>query len=465
MAEPFVTTGGEIDAASLKQEILELFEAAFPGWESSSGGLLTLLAEGQARINADVFEQMTELEQAAFKRFGEAIASVPPVQAAAATVGSVWTMIDELGHEIPAGTLVGIPGPEGRPIGFETVGDTVVAPGSTKVAVLLEAVEAGESGNGLSGEAQLETQLAFVEAPGGVELEGVTSGGVDEEEEDAYLNRLVEELRTISVSLIKAPDFETDARSIAGIARAKCLEAYNAEEGKEEAMAVSVFAIDASGNDVAGPVKEALEARQTDKLLSGINYYVGSPTYTTIDVVAGVVVETGFDPTAVVAAVGARLAEYFNPGKWGMPKQGDSGSGWINQTHVYFNEVISEIDRVGGVDRVVSVLLGGTGGGKAFTVEASTDVFTTSVEHGYALNDAVIFRAGVTGTAPLEAGKVYYARDITAKTFKLAKEPGGAAINITSDGSGTVVRMRTLDLTLNGVVSLPTLKTAAVSAV
>jgi hypothetical protein len=218
MAEPFVTTFGEVEASALKQEIVELFEVKFPGWEPSSGDLLTWLAEGKARIDAEVFEQMTDLEQAAFKRFGEAIVGLPPIQAVAATVASVWTMVDALGYEIPAGTLVGIPGPEGRPLGFETVGDVVVPPGSTKAAILLEAIEAGEARNELSGEAVLETQLAFVEAPGGIELEGVTSGGVDEEEEDAYLNRLVEDLRTLSLSLIKASDFETDARSIAGIA-------------------------------------------------------------------------------------------------------------------------------------------------------------------------------------------------------------------------------------------------------
>ena len=338
----------------------------------------------------------------------------------------------------------------------------VIPPGSTKGVVLLEAIEAGTVGNELFGEAELETQLAFVVAPGGIELEGVTSGGVDEEEEDAYLGRLVEELRTLSLSLIVAPNFETDARAIAGIARAKCIEAYNAEKGEEEANAVSVFAIDAAGNDLAAPVKEALEVRQRAKLLSGINYYVGTPVYTTIDVVAEIVVETGFDPATVVAAVEARMTEYFDPGKWGLPKQGDSGSGWINQTHVYFNELISEVDRVAGVDRVVTLWVGGINGGQAFTAKASTDTITALSER--ANGEAILFRSGLAGVTPLAPKTVYYVRDVAGTSFKVALTPGGKAVDITTDGSGVVVSLGQADVALKGVVSLPTLQTAAAFA-
>lgn len=358
MAEPFVTTSGEIDVSALKAEYVELLQARFPGWEPAAGDLLTWISEGSARIAADVFEQMTQLEQAAFKRYGEAIASIPPVQAAPATVESVWTMADELGHEVEAGTQVGIPGAEGALVGFETVGDTVIAPGSTKATILLRAIEPGEAGNGLSGAPELETALAFVKSPGGIELEGVTAGGVDEEEEAAYLNRLVETLRLLSISLILPEDFEVDARSYAGIARAKCIHTYNAETEEDEVpLCQTVFPIGPEGKVVSETIKAKLLEGQEAKLISGVLHFVADPSYTGIDVKASVVVEAGFDPETIAAAVKTRLEEYFAPSAWGLPKNGE-GSGWINRTSVYFNEVISEIDRVGGVDRVKSLEIG-----------------------------------------------------------------------------------------------------------
>lgn len=378
MAEPFVTTNGEVDASSLKQEIIELLEAKFPGWEPSSGDLLTWLAEGKARIDATVFEQMTELEQAAFKRYGEAIASIPPVQAAAASVESVWTMVDELGHEIPARTLVGIPGPEGTPLGFETVSDAVVPPGSTKATILLEAVEPGEGSNELSGEPQLQTQLAFVVAPGGISLEGVTAGGVDEEDETTYLNRLVETLRLLSIALILPEDFEVDARSYAGITRAKCVKNYNPTTKETNVpLCQCVFPIGPTGKEVGKPKEEELQAGQQAKLISGVLHFVAPPEYTKVDVkAAGVVVEAGFDTETVLAAVKAKLGEYLDSAKWGLPRNGE-GSGWVNRTKVYRNSLIGLIEAIPGVERVTSVEL---------------------AKHGSALGTADVELAGV---APL----------------------------------------------------------------
>ena len=54
--------------------------------------------------------------------------------------------------------------------------------------------------------------------------------------------------------------------------------------------------------------------------------------------------------------------------------------------------MISEVDRVTGVNRVVSVLIGG-GSGKAFTVNAAEDKFS-STGHGFVNGDAVVLRPG-----------------------------------------------------------------------
>lgn len=77
--------------------------------------------------------------------------------------------------------------------------------------------------------------------------------------------------------------------------------------------------------------------------------------------------------------------------------------------------------------------------GQAYTVAAATDALTANA-HGYANGDAVRLSA-LTNGGPLAAATTYYVRDVTTNTFKLALSKGGAAINITADGSGTVQRM------------------------
>jgi hypothetical protein len=350
----FVTTNEEVNASVLEQEVNEAVEAALEGWESAEGDLLAWANKAFSRIGASVFDQAATMERGAFKRFGEAIVSVPPVQAAPATAESTWTMVDNAGYTIPAGTQVTIKAAGDEAVGFVTVGDVVVAPGSTTATVLLQAVEAGGGGNGLTADPELSDALAFVK---GIVIVGTTANGVDEEEEDAYLYRLVETLRLLSLSLIVGRDFEIDARAVAGIARAKCIEAYNAEAAAEEALHVSVYPIDEDGLALSAPVKTALKERQEAKVPSGVKVHVADPTYTQVDATATIVVQPGFDPVTVIAAVEARLAEYFSPATWGLPTQGDSGSGWENRTSVYRFELISEIDRVGGVERVASLKL------------------------------------------------------------------------------------------------------------
>lgn len=89
---------------------------------------------------------------------------------------------------------------------------------------------------------------------------------------------------------------------------------------------------------------------------------------------------------------------------------------------------------------------GGTGKGaipiggqtpKEYTVNTSTDVFT-SAGHGYADGDKIVF---VNGTVPtgLTAGTIYFVRDSTTDTFKVAATAGGSAIDITGAGGANAV--------------------------
>lgn len=72
-----------------------------------------------------------------------------------------------------------------------------------------------------------------------------------------------------------------------------------------------------------------------------------------------------------------------------------------------------------------------------YTADNSTNVFSAS-GHTFANGDMIIFEPGDT-PLPILAGTIYYARDVVAGTsFKAAATSGGAAIDLTDNGSGTL---------------------------
>ena len=71
-----------------------------------------------------------------------------------------------------------------------------------------------------------------------------------------------------------------------------------------------------------------------------------------------------------------------------------------------------------------------------FTANSGTD-FVTATGHSYTDTTPVVLSTTGTLPAPLATGTVYYVRDRTGDTFKLAATSGGAAIDITDAGTGT----------------------------
>lgn len=68
------------------------------------------------------------------------------------------------------------------------------------------------------------------------------------------------------------------------------------------------------------------------------------------------------------------------------------------------------------------------------SVDASTDVFSMTA-HGFATNDRIVFTKRDAG-AGWSLGTVYFVRDVTTDTFKISTTAGGAAVNITTSGTG-----------------------------
>ena len=76
---------------------------------------------------------------------------------------------------------------------------------------------------------------------------------------------------------------------------------------------------------------------------------------------------------------------------------------------------------------------------KTYTADNTTEVFTCT-GHGFENGQPIVLLPAVGGSlpSPLFANTVYYVRDKTTDTFKLAATATGSALGITTNGSGTL---------------------------
>jgi hypothetical protein len=74
----------------------------------------------------------------------------------------------------------------------------------------------------------LEDQYPWVQT-GGILLFATTSGGVDEESDEAYLNRLVSDIRLMAIAPIVAENYAAIAKNINGVFRSVAINLYNPE--------------------------------------------------------------------------------------------------------------------------------------------------------------------------------------------------------------------------------------------
>lgn len=347
-----------VDPDELEAQAYETIQAQFPDWEPAEGNLDVRIIKAFALICATIGEDATDANDTIFRYFGSELAGLPPLEASAATGETTWVLIDTDGHTIPAGTVVGVDNGE-RLIEFQTVSDTVIAPAAdTATGVDVVAVEAGEDGNDLTGDATLIDQLDYVNT---VTLTTTTSGGVDEETDEDYLNRLVELLRLLTPRPILPEDFSVLAKTVAGVGRATAINGYNpADSTYDNERMITVAVADEDGAALSNPVKTAVDEYLTEQREVNFVVHVIDPTSNTIDVTFTAVAWTNWDPAEVETAAEAAVADYLSPATWGRSQEGDD-SQWNNKTVVRYLELAGVLENVSGLDYVTALTIeGGT---------------------------------------------------------------------------------------------------------
>lgn len=435
------------DPAELEAIAFDYLEAVIPGWSRSRGDAMTQVVQATARLIAEGRYTASDVPLAVFRYLGRWVDNLPPVDATPAQTTATVTALDDAGYTIADGTRFEVRTSGDAGIAFVAVGDTVIAPGATSTttgAVALIAETPGAAGSGLPTSSVVVPvdALAWIDA---VELEQITTGGVDAETDDAYIARWVLLRQLSNDTPILADDAAALVRAlIPGVGRTVGLDNYNpADDTFGNEKYVTIAAHDLQGEPLSTGQKTTavalLEARRELNFVMSVI----DATYTPIDVDVAFTTHAGFDVAATEAAVEAALAAYLHPAASGIPFDGGVDE-WVPDTHVRYLELAAVIDRVTGVNVITGLQLARV---QLVTAIASTDVLTAT-GHDLAVDDQVVF-AGLAGGAPLAAGTTYYARDITTDTFKVAATAGGAAINLTTDlTDGTLRSLASADVPL-----------------
>lgn len=214
------------DPNAMVQAALATIAANLPGWVPQEGHLEVLLLEQFAQMASEAALVAAQVPLAIFQYYGSLI-GITPIEGVAAQATTTWTMVNNAGYTVPAGTLVAYQTLGNVQVQFSTVQAFTVPTGSTTATgVLIEATVVGAANNGIATSVPVVpvNQLAFVSS---VTPTSATSGGADPESLSTYLNRLSAQLQLLTPRPILPQDFAAMAANVAGVYRAMAINQLN----------------------------------------------------------------------------------------------------------------------------------------------------------------------------------------------------------------------------------------------
>lgn len=210
----------ETNPTTIQQDALATIAAELPGWVPREGHIEVLLLEQFAAMVAESANVAAQVPLAIFSYFGFLV-GITPEAGASATASTTWTMTNNLGYTIPAGTVVGYQILGNQTYQFTTVNNVVVPAGQISTpsgAVEIISSNTGTAYNGLPAQnLTLITALSYVAT---VQAVDISSGGVDPETTTAYINRLSAELQLLTPRPILPADFAALTVNVTGAYRA-----------------------------------------------------------------------------------------------------------------------------------------------------------------------------------------------------------------------------------------------------
>jgi uncharacterized phage protein gp47/JayE len=435
---PYISEPVEFDVATIDAEIRAALTAAMPALILPPGTGLDILIRSFAPLVAENRQMLTEQLAEAFQYAGEKIFRVPRQLATQATGLADFTIGHTNGYEIPAGTEISLDKGDGTRVAFATRTLTVIPNGqSTALDVEVVAVEAGAAGSGVSGDALVEQP--FLADVATVTVSPATTGGVDEENATAYLDRLAETTPLLAFTLVNSADFERDARNEPLIDRALVIPGYKADTGTPNQGGHFTVAVEQGGADPGAPVRSALQARQQAMVPPNVVVWVIAPTFTDIDVVFAAKRYAEFDTADVETRAEQAILDFLNPARFGLPQAGDVPL-WLPQNKVRYTDLIAVLEGVIGLETIV-------GEGTATTTNGSPNLTLVTPTNRW-VNGQRISGAGIPAGARILSGA-------GTATMIMTLNATASAAGVAITGAALAVNGGVDDVTLSGVAPLP----------
>lgn len=224
----------ENDPEAIFQEFQQFMQSQYPSWEPSPAQLDVLMARFFSLKIALTADMVARVMRKIYMWFGATVVNLPPLLAEEATVSVAFVASDTLGHTIPAGADLGFRDSAGDLHLFSTDVDITIPVGNSTITGTATAIDAGEQSNNLTGLAEMVNQFDWLIS---ATAAGPSGGGVNEEDEETYLNRLTTNFGLMAPRPILGPDFALISRNVAGIWRAIGLD--NFLPGTNEVQTIS----------------------------------------------------------------------------------------------------------------------------------------------------------------------------------------------------------------------------------
>jgi hypothetical protein len=381
------------DATALSDIGKDYLAEEISEWNPRPGNVETILIESTGQIGAEVVDQAAQVPPVIFAYFGSWLLGIG-LQEATPAVGTVAIAFAAgVATAVPEGSLLAAPNPDGESYVFQT--DNEVRSDAATKTTTVTALEVGAAANGCLGVCEL---IDVIDGVASVTMTLAAGAGADEEDADAYLDRLADALTILAPRPILPQDHATMARQIEGVGRALAIDLYkpgtndNIAAGQPGGpLTVEGVPLNAGAGTTNVPrcVSVAITAENGQPpsqalmhsvwlTLDGareVNFleYVVPPTYTTIEVQATVVAYPGYVLAEVQAAAVEMMQVWLDPSGWGAEEIGEE-QGWSRQTSARLYEAVDYLNRADGVQYVSTVQLRKAGG--AF---AASDVALTGI--------------------------------------------------------------------------------------
>lgn len=327
------------DAQDLVDAALDDAEVKLPDWTPREGNTEVVLIEALSLTVQELIFAVNRLPGAVTEVLLR-LFDVDRSEGAPPTATVTFTLSDTLGHTIPEGTVVRLDlGPDVDPVDFTTDVGLIIGAGSAAGNVAVTATENTIRANDTAAGTDLELIDAhsYVEL---VELQSAVAGGLEAEDDAAFLTRGAQTLTRLVSTLVLPDHFTAAALDNVNVERATTVDNYDPAVGPnpgDNPGHATVAVAGPAGAALSAGIKTTIETDLEAKALANLDVHVADPTLNSVAVTASVRRLAGFTSTDVEDDVEAALTAYLSPDNWP----------W--DTVVRRNELIALISGVEGV--------------------------------------------------------------------------------------------------------------------